>query len=296
MPISETSVHFSAQDGLKLHAIVTGQPQPGRLPVLALPGLSRNARDFSGLAQIVAADPAAPRQVIALDYRGRGRSEWDKNWQNYNLLTEAQDVLAALAALNIPQAHFIGTSRGGLIIHLLAAMRPGAMLSVVLNDVGPEIGGAGLAQIRAMLDRMPKPASWADAERSVQQNYAKTFPAFGEADFARMARAIYRDTGKNGLVADFDPALINTLRAIDFNQPLPTMWPQFAGLKGHSMLVLRGEHSLLLTAETLAKMQAVAPRMRAATVPGQGHAPLLETGPLPQLLQQHFALAEQAAR
>jgi hypothetical protein len=85
---------------------------------------------------------------------------------------------------------------------------------------------------------------------------------------------------------------LNTLKAINFDEPLPTLWPQFAGLKSHRMLVLRGANSALLTAETLAKMQGVAPAMTAVTVPNQGHAPLLETGDLPRRLQNHFAKAE----
>jgi pimeloyl-ACP methyl ester carboxylesterase len=291
--ISERSVFYSAPDGLRLHVRITGDAQATRLPVVCLPGLTRNARDFAALAQILAGDPAQPRQVLAFDYRGRGQSAYDADWRNYTVLTETGDVLAGLAALNVAHCHLIGTSRGGLIAHGLAAARPGVMASVVLNDVGPEIGGAGLAQIRAALDRKPVFASWGEAETLVALAMAKAFPALTQADFSRAVHATFREH-KGKIVPDFDPALINTLKAIDFSRPLPAIWPQFAGLKAHPLLTIRGETSALLTEDIVARMRQVAPAMQVITVKGQGHAPMLETGDLPKRLQQFFAKAEKS--
>jgi pimeloyl-ACP methyl ester carboxylesterase len=286
MTAPERSFFFSAQDGLRLHASITGVRNPDKLPVICLPGLSRNARDFAAIGQILA--DKSNREVIAFDYRGRGLSGYDKIWQNYNILTEAGDVLAGMAALGIEHAHFIGTSRGGLIMHVLAGMRPGALKSVVLNDVGPEIGGAGMAQIKIALERSPKPANWPDATRILAQANGKAFGALNDDDWQRMAHAIFRINDKGQIVADYDPALLNTIKAMDFTRPLPTLWPQFAGLKNHPMLVLRGENSQLLMPETLAKMQTIAPKMMSITVNGQGHVPLLETGDLPKRLMAFF--------
>jgi pimeloyl-ACP methyl ester carboxylesterase len=282
----ERSEYRSAQDGLMLHARVTGVAAPGRLPIVCLPGLTRNHRDFSVLARIVAADAEAPRQVIALDYRGRGLSARDHVWQNYNTLTEANDVVHMLAALGVEKADIIATSRGGLIVHVLAAMRPGMMGAIVLNDIGPEIGGAGLAAIRTGLASMPSPATFEEAERWMVQAYQKAFPVLKPADFRRMTEALFIQGGDGKPVADFDLALINTLQAIDFNAPLPTLWPQFAGLRGHRVMVLRGENSLLLTPETLEKMRQAHPGLVAHVVPGQGHAPMLETSDLPRRLMR----------
>lgn len=294
MTAPERSEFFSAQDGLLLHARITGLRTRGQSPVICLPGLSRNHRDFTEIAQIVATQSG--REVVAFDYRGRGRSAYDKNWQNYNIITEAGDVLAGLAALGIAHGHFIGTSRGGLIVHVLAGMRPGVMKSVMLNDVGPEIGGAGMAQIKIALERSPKPADWAEATSMMTQIYGKAFEALGEVDFARMARAIFHENDQGQIVPDYDPALLNTVKAIDFSKPLPTLWPQFAGLRQHPLLVLRGENSQLLLPDILARMQAAAPQMTAITVKGQGHVPLLHTGDLPQTLMAFFNSAETAAQ
>jgi pimeloyl-ACP methyl ester carboxylesterase len=294
MPIVEESLFYSASDGLRLHVRSTRNEGEARdlLPVVCLSGLSRNHRDFDAVARIIATETG--RQVYAFDYRGRGLSAYDADWQNYTLLNEANDVLAGLIALGIGHAHFIGTSRGGLIIHLLAGMRPGAMASVTLNDVGPVVGGAGMAQIKLGLNSVPKLSTWAEAERYVSQVNAKAFPALKADDFARMARAIFVEDKKAGTIKpDYDPALLNTLKSFDFDTPLPTLWPQFAGLKSHSLLVLRGENSQLLTAETLEAMHKVAAKMISHTVAGQGHVPLLETSDVPKRLIAHFAKAEQ---
>jgi pimeloyl-ACP methyl ester carboxylesterase len=292
MTAPERSEFYSSQDGLRLHARIIGTRNPSKLPVICLPGLSRNHRDFAAIAQILAVE--TQREVVAFDYRGRGLSAYDTVWQNYNIITEAGDVLAGMAAMHIEHGHFIGTSRGGLIIHVLSGMRPGAMKSVVLNDVGPEIGGAGMAQIKIALERNPKPANWTDATRILQQANGNSFEALKEDDFARMARAIFRTTDKGQIVTDYDPALLNTIKAIDFTQPLPTLWPQFTGLKNHPMLVLRGENSQLLMAETLARMQSIAPKMQSIIVKGQGHVPLLETGDLAKRLMAFFDRVEAA--
>ena len=286
MPAPERSAFFSTQDGLLLHARITGTRKAAQLPVICLPGLSRNARDFAAIAQILATE--TDREVLAFDYRGRGQSAYDKVWQNYNIITEAHDVLAGMDALGIGHAHFIGASRGGLILHVLAGLRPGAIKSLVLNDIGPEIGGAGMAQIKVALERQPKPADWSQAVQMLRQAHGKAFSALKDDDWARMARAIFKEKDKGQLAADYDPALLNTFKAIDFTQPLPTLWQQFAGLKNIPMLVLRGENSLLLMPETLAKMQEIAPLMTSITVMGQGHVPLLETGDLPKRLMAFF--------
>lgn len=274
-----TERRFSAPDGLMLSARVYGDVDDGRLPVVCLPGLTRNARDFHDLA-LHLSSAAVPRGVVVFDYRGRGRSEHDPDWRNYNIATETGDVIAGLTVHGIERAAFVGTSRGGLIIHALAASRPGVLAAAVLNDVGPVVEGAGLAQIRGMLERSPKPASFAQAVEIIRAGNGAAFPALAPADWERWAHAIYRDDGGKP-VPDFDPKLLNTLKGIDLNRPLPVLWPQFFGLKAIPVLAIRGANSMLLSAETLEAMAKAHPRLEAITVEGQGHAPLLETAGLP---------------
>ncbi|MCR5859045.1 alpha/beta fold hydrolase [Mesorhizobium sp. J428] len=285
--------HYSSTDGLKLYARIYGERNPSALPAICLAGLTRNAADFHDLALYLARHPKTPRQVVAFDYRGRGRSAYDRDWQNYNVVIESGDILAGLAAMGIEHGGFIGTSRGGLIIHVLAAMRPAVLKAVVFNDIGPVVEGAALAQIRAYLERAPKPRTFAEAVEISRAAQKDNFPALTDADWERMARAFYRE--ENGtLVADFDPALLNTMSSIDLNKPLPQMWPQFEGLRGIPVLAIRGENSKLLSAETLEEMARRHPAMETITVEGQGHAPLLETGDLPERIARFLEKAERS--
>jgi len=263
-----------------LSARIYGAAHDDPMPAICLPGLTRNARDFHELALYLSGNARRPRKVVTFDYRGRGRSDYDKDWRNYNVAVEARDVVAGLVALGLENAAFIGTSRGGLIIFALAAMQPRAIKAVVLNDIGPVIEGAGLAQIRAYAERAPKPKSFDEAASILKAAQGAAFAALSEDDWRRMAHAIYRE--ENGRpVVDFDPALVKTLKGIDFNKPLPVFWPQFLGLKAVPVLAIRGANSMLLSAETLRAMTEHHPRLETVTVDGQGHAPMLETDDLP---------------
>ena len=285
---------YAAQDGLRLHARVYGEPREGRLTAVCLPGLTRNARDFHDLALSLSAEGAAPRRVVAFDYRGRGLSAHDADWKKYDAKVEAQDVIDGLAALGIGHAAFIGTSRGGVLIHLLAAMRPDLVKAAVLNDVGPAIEVGGLVQIRSHLADAPKPKTFAEAAAAARAVQGAAFSALTDADWERVIRATHRDEG--GVpVPDYDPALLNTLAGLDPEKPLPALWTLFAALAKVPVLTIRGANSTLFSAATLAEMAARHPDFKAVTVDGQGHAPLLETGELPSVIAAFLAEADQKA-
>ena len=265
---------FTSVDGLGLSARVYGNDQS--LPVVVcLAGLTRNARDFHGLS-VHLADQGF--RVIAFDLRGRGRSEPAREASEYNIVTEADDVLSGLATLGISHAGFIGTSRGGLILHMLTGMRPTALKAVVLNDIGPVIEPDGLLLIRRYLQNAPKPTSWDDAAAVQKSVHGKMFPALSDDDWMRHARAIYRQDEKGGIVADYDPRIGETLNAITPDAPLPALWPQFAGFGQIPLMAIRGEHSRLLSDKTFAEMGARHPGAELVLVQGQGHAPHLDTG------------------
>jgi pimeloyl-ACP methyl ester carboxylesterase len=286
MPSDKASLDFfySATDGLRLHACVYGETQPRRrsaqCSIVCLPGLTRNARDFHRLALYLSTQSNTPRTVVAFDYRGRGQSDYDVDAAHYNVGVEAGDVLAGLEALGIEEAVFIGTSRGGLIVHVLATLRPSVLKAAILNDIGPVIEPAGLAHIRSYLDRSPTPKTLTDVEASLRSIHGPDFPALTDADWAGMAEALYRET-EQGMVPDFDPKLVDSVANLDLTQPLPSLWTQFASLTAIPLLTIRGANSRLLSMDTLMQMQARHPAMQTITVEGQGHAPLLETGMLP---------------
>ncbi|MBY5648104.1 alpha/beta hydrolase [Rhizobium leguminosarum] len=282
---------YTSSDGLRLYARDYRPDQAaaaGRLPVICLPGLTRNTRDFHPLALLLSRDTTMPRRVIALDSRGRGNSAWDENKANYNLAIEAGDVLAACAALCIERAIFIGTSRGGLILHLIAATRPDLLEAVILNDIGPVLAAEGLARIRDYLNGGRKPADWNEAADILKENHGASFAALAEEDWREMALALYRDIGGRP-VADFDPAIAEALKSIDFSQPLPDLWGQFESLSRLPLMLIRGENTSLLSQETAGEMARRHSRLILHAAEGQGHAPLLHLGNIPTTIRAFLA-------
>ena len=187
--------HFfmSAPDGLRLHARGFGTRDRRRTPVVCLPGLARTTDDFDTLAQALANDPERPRYVLAIDYRGRGKSEYDRDPANYSIATEVADLLAILTALEIEPAVFVGTSRGGILAMALACVRPGAIAGVVLNDIGPVIETKGLVRIKSYLGRLPQPKSWDDAAEILRHLFAAQFPKLGPDDWTMFARRTFKE-------------------------------------------------------------------------------------------------------
>ncbi|RWN30939.1 alpha/beta hydrolase [Mesorhizobium sp.] len=283
---------YASPDGLQLHARIYGEANSAHWPVACLPGLTRNSRDFHELALHLSRRAKNPRKIIAFDYRGRGQSAYDPDIGHYNVGVEAGDILAGLAALDIEEAGFIGTSRGGLIIHALGAMRPAVLKAIVLNDIGPVVEAGGLAHIRSYLERTPKPKTHAEAISALRRAHGSDFPALSDADWDRMVSALYRETD-DGLVPDFDPKLVDTLAGLDLTQSLPALWPQFEALAAMPMLTIRGANSKLLSTETLEQMRKRHLHIETITVEGQGHAPFLETGGLPGAIAAFLDTAEQ---
>jgi pimeloyl-ACP methyl ester carboxylesterase len=265
---------FPAQDGTRLAARIYEASRSERLPLLCLAGLSRNSRDFAALGRFFSNHPTQPRTVVALDYRGRGLSDFSPDWRSYTPMVEAHDVLAATAALGLPEVILVGTSRGGLIAMLLCALRPTVLAGVVLNDIGPVIEGEGLARIKTYLSAQSRPASWDEAIAQIRRVHGPYFPALAEQDWQAFAEAIYVET-PGGLRPDFDPQLTKTLEGMDFTDKIPALWQQFAGLGRVPVLAIRGELSDLLSPDTFAEMAKRHPDLEQIKVPGQGHAPLL---------------------
>lgn len=267
-------IFFSSPDGLKLYArdYRPANADATGAPIVCLAGLSRNSRDFHLFAAAIS--QSLRRRVVALDYRGRGRSQRDANTQNYTIAVEAADVVAALDALGIERAAFVGTSRGGLILHGLAVAVPRRIERVVLNDIGPVIEAEGLQEIAAYLSRSETPKNWDDAAEILRRVHGAAFPALSAADWSDMAHAIYVEQ-EGRIAADFDPAIAEQLAAMDLTGPLPDLWAQFQAFDAVPLMAIRGEHSRLLSKATLAEMQIRHPGLASHVADGQGHAPLL---------------------
>jgi pimeloyl-ACP methyl ester carboxylesterase len=268
-----------SSDRLRLHYLEYGPRFDPAPPVVCLPGLTRSAEDFDRLARALAAPPdGRRRRVLALDYRGRGRSDWDQDWTHYNPQIEHADILATLAAAEVTSAIFIGTSRGGLHIMLLAAAQPALLRAAVISDIGPVVEMAGLLRIKSYVGKLPALASWKQAIAFLRHSACLHFTDVPDTDWQTYARQTFAEqNGKFQL--RYDPALARTLESITPDTPLPPMWQQFEALRHIPVMGIRAENSDLLSAATFAEMARRHPAFRALEVKGQGHPPLLLDAP-----------------
>ncbi|MGO9004938.1 MAG: alpha/beta fold hydrolase [Beijerinckiaceae bacterium] len=270
----------TAPDGLRLHMREYGSPLDPGIAVVCLPGLARCCSDFNPLAVALTAGAAGGtrRRVFALDYRGRGASDHDPNWRNFELGVEQADIAAMLMAAEISDAIFIGTSRGGLHIMAMAAFRPNLLRGAVLNDVGPVVEPLGLLRIRRVLSNIQPPRGLEDGIDLLKRLMGNQFTALSEEEWKMHALATFQKAdGSFGL--KYSPMLVKALESIDLEAPLPTLWPLYDTLQKIPLLIIRGANSDVLSPETFAEMARHHETCETLVVQGQGHAPLLYDGP-----------------
>lgn len=280
-------------EGLLLHARIYGRDQTAGLPVVCLPGLTRNSAEFHLFASaLLDRDPA--RRVVAVDYRGRGRSDHDPDPARYTVAVETADLVRLLDELGIAAAAFIGVSRGGLIAMGLGASRPDLVRAIVLSDIGPVLEREGLLRIKGYVGRFGAPADLAEAAGQLRARFGAHFPALDDADWRSWAETVWfaRD---DGLAPAYDPELARALDAVDGSSPLPDLWPVFDALAGMPLMVLRGAHSDLLSAATVAEMARRHPGLDAVEIAGEGHTPLLHRPALVARIAAFLSRADEAA-
>jgi pimeloyl-ACP methyl ester carboxylesterase len=250
------SLFVTAQDGLRLHVRAYGPRSSRGLPVVCLPGLARTAADFDTLAVALATDRDRPRRILALDSRGRGKSDYDRRPANYNLNVELADVLSMLTALDIARAAFIGTSRGGILSMLLASARPTAIAGCVLNDIGPVIEPKGLMRIKSYVGRLPRPASFHEAADILRRLFGSQFPRWDDDDWVAFARSLLFSAD-----GSFTSRAAISTSAISFSSAknssfLPSMWKEFDALGRLPVMVIRGANSDILAPATVDAMRS----------------------------------------
>lgn len=268
MTMFEDRYHESA-DGLRLHyrRYGAGNDAP---TVVCLPGITRNCRDFEDLAPAL----AERHPVLAPDFRGRGLSQHDAEWRNYVPRTYVGDVLALLDAEQVTQAAFIGTSLGGLVSMLLGVRHRERVAGIVLNDVGPEVGPAGLARIKEYIGRMPPVANWDEAVRQARDIYEPALPGLSDATWERIARRGYRENADGVPALDMDPNVGRAAREAGATPGDP--WALFEALRDLPVVVLHGVLSDVLTDDIVRRMLEVKPDLEHVPVANRGHVPLLD--------------------
>ncbi|MBS7809427.1 alpha/beta fold hydrolase [Roseococcus pinisoli] len=239
-------------------------PVSGR-PVVCVHGLTRNGRDFDALAQALAAQG---RRVICPDVPGRGISDWLPDGALYAVPTYAAALVPLLTQLG--EYDWVGTSMGGLIGMGLCAIPGVGLQRMVLNDIGPFVPVASLERIRDYLDAFPEFGSLAELEAQLRRVHAP-FGPLSDAEWAHLARHSARVTAAGRFVLHYDPAIAapmaNPLSDVD-------LWQLWEHVARRPVLVLRGESSDLLLAETAARM-GQSPGVTVETIAGCGHAPAL---------------------
>ncbi|WP_373487865.1 alpha/beta fold hydrolase [Blastomonas sp.] len=265
--------YWWSNDGLRLHFrdYPARQENAARPPIICIPGLTRNARDFEN----VAARLAGEWRVICVDLRGRGDSAYAKDAMSYVPLTYVQDMEALLRAENIAQFVSIGTSLGGLITMLLASTRPGRVVGALLNDVGPDIDPVGLKRIRDYVGQGRTFPTWMHAARALSEVQGPVFPGYRVSEWLDMAKKTMKVGAGGRIVYDYDMKIAEPF-AVPGGEAGVDLWPALAGLAPVPVLIVRGALSDLFSVATADKMLGRLPHASLLTVEGKGHAPSLE--------------------
>ncbi|KRA84558.1 alpha/beta fold hydrolase [Altererythrobacter sp. Root672] len=249
----------------------------GRPPILCIPGLTRNARDFES----VAAAFAGEWRVICADLRGRGLSDYAKDSASYNPMQYVADISALLDQAGFERVIVIGTSLGGIVAMLLATLAPDRIAGVVLNDIGPHIEEAGLARIRDYVGQGRSYPTWMHAARGLREQGGIAYPEFKVSDWLKLAKRLMA-VGPGGRIAfDYDMKIAEPFSTPSGTAPAD-MWPAFQALAGRPVLAIRGGVSDILSAATLSRMKKELPGLEAVTIRRVGHAPTLDE---PQALE-----------
>ncbi len=261
--------YWTSQDGLRLHY----RDYPGgkgRPPILCIPGLTRNGRDFEVVAERLAGD----WRVICVDLRGRGESDYAKDAASYAPPTYLADLEALIAALKLKRFIVFGTSLGGIMTMLLAASAPGRIAGALINDIGPDIETGGLDRIRSFVGKTQSWPTWLHAARGISEIQGAAYPAYGLTEWLAMAKRTCRLTAQGRITPDYDVRIAEPMRvaapvAVD-------LWPFYEALGDAPVTILRGALSDILTEETAKKMAKRLPNARLVSVANTGHAPALD--------------------
>lgn len=267
-PLFESS-HFRTEDQLRLHFRDYAGPAAAAFPVVCLPGLTRNSRDFESLAEHL----AVRHRVLCPDFRGRGLSEYAPDPMTYVPRSYVRDLAVLLSELHCGPVVLIGTSLGGLVGTLFAAVYPHKVLGLILNDVGPEIDPKGLARIAGYVGKTQPITTWQDAARAVEHLDRIVYPDYEPQDWMRTARRRYVEGADGKVRLDYDLSVAKTLSS---PAATPDQWPFLRRLRRMPMLLIRGSHSDILAPETPRRMKQTVPGLKVIEVPNRGHTPTLD--------------------
>jgi pimeloyl-ACP methyl ester carboxylesterase len=265
-----SDAHWSSGDGLRLH-YRDYAGDPARPPIICIPGLTRNARDFEGVAERL----AGRWRLICVDLRGRGESAHARDPMTYVPPVYCEDMEALIRELALGRFILFGTSLGGLITMLLAMADNKRIAGALLNDVGPVIEEGGLNHIRSYVGRSQNWPTWLHAARALRETNKGRYPHWDLDQWVVFAKRLCRLTPAGRIVLDYDMRIAEPFRQPPAD-PGFDMWSAYAGLIGIPSVLVHGELSDLISEATIEEMKRRNPALESVTVPGVGHAPTLE--------------------
>jgi len=267
---SWTDRYWYSAEGLRLHYRDYEGPRD-KPPILCIPGLTRNARDFEPVADRYAGE----WRVITVDLRGRGESHHDPDPSRYSPHYYVADILKLLDQEGIADAVFMGTSLGGICTMLLASTDADRIAGAMLNDIGPEIDPAGIERIGTYVGRDVRFDNWDEAARALADRNHDKFPKWTDDDWDHFAHRICHEAS-DGIRFQYDMAIAENFRAVT-EGPASHSWHLYEALAGRPVTILRGELSDLLSAEIAERMvEALGGDTELVVVPNVGHTPNLE--------------------
>ena len=259
-----TDRYWNSADGVKLHYRDHGGDRD-RPPILCIPGLTRNARDFEPVADRF----AGQWRVISVDLRGRGGSAFDPEPANYKPMTYVADIMKLLDQLGIADAVFVGTSLGGLCTMALAFTDRERIAGALLNDIGPRVDQSGIDRIAGYVGKPVRFTDWDEATQELSARLPDVYPDYSREEWERYARRVLKEEG-GAIVFDYDMRIADNFESATAS---PDIWPLYKSLDGRPVTVLRGELSDLLTADVAEQMTREIGDVELVTVPRVGHAP-----------------------
>lgn len=282
--IKGRDIWYESHNSLQLYAC-DYYPENPAATVLCMPGLTRNGKDFEPVVELLANN----YRVITVDLRGRGKSQWDPAPANYQPLSYVQDMFVLLDKLQLNEVVLLGTSLGGLMAMLMAAMHPEKITAMILNDIAPEINPEGLARIKSYVGKSEPAKNWAQAMAQARRLNQREFPDLSEQQWLDFVRRLYREDSTGRPVLDYDPAISQPM-AGDDDAVAPALWEVFQQISEKPMLLIRGALSDILTEAIVDKVIKKKPDVNYCCLENRGHTPLLSE-PKAQRAIEQFLLA-----
>jgi pimeloyl-ACP methyl ester carboxylesterase len=285
---SAESRFWWSRDNVRLHLLDYGDANEQAPVVLCLPGLTRNHRDFEPFVAHVRPKLAGKARIWCADLRGRGESGWAKDPLTYVPVIYLQDMECLIEQLKPSRLVLVGTSLGGILSMLMASSFGHLIAGAVLNDVGPVLDPSGLQRIRGYVGKTGPYPTWMHAAHVLQETQHMAYPGFAMTDWLAMAKRLGRLEPNGRIEMDYDPRISEPFK-LPGGDGGSDLWPLFDMLAQKPVTVLRGEFSDILAAQTLTDMAARHASVTAVTVPGVGHAPVLDEPVAIAALDDFFA-------